>query len=528
MNLVRATATIGGLTLVSRVLGFVRDLLMARFMGAGFASDAFLVAFRLPNLFRALFAEGAFSAVFVPMFSRKIGEAGGDTAPAREFAEQVLAVLAPVLLAFTALALIAAGPVVWAMTGGFQDGTPEKLRLTTEFTRLTFPYLLLISLASLFGGVLNSLGRFWVNAATPVLLNMCLIAGLTVFRGHGDIETARGQAAAVTIAGILQFAWVAWASAQAGQPLRLRAPKLTPQVRALMRVIAPAALGAGASQVNVLISTLLAARFLPQGSVSFLYYADRLNQLPLGLVGVGVGTAILPTLSRALGAGDTAAAERTQNRALELVLLLTFPAAVALVVSALPLIRGLLQHGAFTGNDSLQTARALTAFSLGLPAYVLIKVLTPGLYARSDTRTPVRIAVLSVAVNFVGNITTVWSLAHVGLALSTAVAAWVNAGLLYATLHRRGHLTLDLRLRRSAVRLFAAAVAMAAVLFALNGVVEPYMTGGLVARAGALTLLCGGGFGVYLIVALGLGAFRLGDLRAQFARRRPTPLSPMP
>jgi len=215
MNLVRATATIGGLTLVSRVLGFVRDLLMARFMGAGFASDAFLVAFRLPNLFRALFAEGAFSAVFVPMFSRKIGEAGGDTGPAREFAEQVLAVLVPLLLAFTALALVAAGPVVWAMTGGFAEGTPEKLRLTTEFTRITFPYLLFISLASLLGGVLNSLGRFWVNAATPVLLNLCLIAGLTVFRGEGDIATARGQAVAVSIAGILQFAWVAWASARA-------------------------------------------------------------------------------------------------------------------------------------------------------------------------------------------------------------------------------------------------------------------------------------------------------------------------
>jgi len=528
MNLVRATATIGGLTLVSRVLGFVRDLLMARFMGAGFASDAFLVAFRLPNLFRALFAEGAFSAVFVPMFSRKIGEAGGDTGPAREFAEQVLAVLVPLLLAFTALALVAAGPVVWAMTGGFAEGTLEKLRLTTEFTRITFPYLLFISLASLLGGVLNSLGRFWVNAATPVLLNLCLIAGLTVFRGEGDIATARGQAVAVSIAGILQFAWVAWASARAGQGLRLRAPRLTPQVKALLRVIAPAALGAGAAQVNLLISTLLAARFLPQGSVSYLYYADRLNQLPLGLVGVGVGTAILPALSRALGAGDAATAERTQNRALELVLLLTFPAAVALVVSALPLIRGLLQHGAFTGGDSVQTARALAAFSLGLPAYVLIKVLTPGFYARSDTRTPVRIAVLSVAVNFVGNITTVWSLAQVGLALSTAVAAWVNAGLLYRTLHRRGHLTLDARLKRSAGRLFAAAVAMAGVLLALNGVVAPFMTGGLAARVGALALLCGTGFAAYLGVALALGAFRLGDLRAQFARRRAPPLQPMP
>ncbi len=527
MNLVRATATIGGLTLVSRILGFVRDLLMARFMGAGFASDAFLVAFRLPNLFRALFAEGAFSAVFVPMFSRKIGEAGGNTAPARAFAEEVLAVFAPLLLIVTALMMLGAGPIVWAMNGFAAYGTP-KLAFATELSRITFPYLMLISLASLFGGVLNSIGRFGVNAATPILLNLALIAGLTIFRGHGDIETARGQAVAVTVGGLLQFAWVAWAMGRAGHALRLRLPRITPQVRALMRVIVPAALGAGASQVNLVISTLLAWHFLPQGSVSYLYYADRLNQLPLGLVGIGVGTAILPTLSRALGAGDAAAAERTQNRALELVLLLTIPAAVALVVSALPLIRGLLQHGAFSAGDSLQTAHALAAFSLGLPAYVLIKVLTPGFYARADTRTPVRIAVLSVGINFIGNITTVWSLAHVGLALSTAVAAWVNAGLLYRTLHRRGHLTLDVRLKASAIRLFAAAAAMATALLALNGVVEPFMVGGLLQRVAALALLCGVGFGVYLAVALGLGAFRLGDLRAQFARPRAAPLSPAP
>jgi len=520
MSLIRATATIGGLTLISRVLGFVRDLLMARYLGAGFASDAFLVAFRLPNLFRALFAEGAFAAVFVPMFSRRIGEAGGDTAPARAFAEDVLAVLAPVLLILTAIMLAAAGPVVWAMTGGFEDGSPEKLALTTEFARLTFPYLMLISLASLFGGVLNSLNRFWVNAAAPILLNLCLIAGLTVFRGDTDIETARGQAVAVTVAGIVQFLWVVRASAQAGMALRLRWPRLTPEVRALLRVIGPAALGAGATQVNLLISTLLAARFLEQGSVSYLYYADRLTQLPLGIVGIGIGTAMLPAISRALGAGDDRGAQGTQNRAIELALLLTLPAAVALVVSAEPLIRGLLQHGAFTAEDARVTASVLAAMALGLPAYVLVKVLTPGFYARSDTRTPVRTALAAVAVNLGLNLALVWTLGAVGLALSTAVAAWVNAGLLFLILRRRGWFTPDPRLLSATAKLIIAALMLGGGLVALNDRIDPLMTAGLANRAAGLAILCAGGAFLYFGTAAALGIPALADLRARLRRRR--------
>ena len=528
MNLVRATATIGGLTLVSRVLGFVREILMAHAVGAGFAADAFFIAFRLPNLFRALFAEGAFSAVFVPMFNRIVGREGGDTAPALAFAEEVLAVLAPILLAFTALMLVAAGPIVWAMTGGFEDGSPEKTRLTTEFTRITFPYLMLISLASLFGGVLNSLGRFWVNAAAPILLNIALIAGLTVFRAHTDVATARGQAIAVTAGGALQLAWVVWAAARAGAFLRLRRPRLSPRVRELLRLIGPAALGAGATQVNLVISSTLAARFLAQGSVATLNYADRLNQLPLGLIGIGVGTAILPTLARALASGDHASAERTQNRAIELVLLLTLPAAVALVVSAEPLIAGLLQHGAFTALDTGRTARALAFFSLGLPAYVLIKVLTPGFYARTDTKTPVRIALVAVGINLAGNLLSVWSLGVAGIALSSAISAWINAALLARVLHRRGHLRFDARLKRVTLRLAAASAAMAAVLLLLNPRVLPFVTGGLVPRVAALTLLVGLGAAAYFAAALALRAFRLADLRAQFARRRPPPLQPAP
>jgi putative peptidoglycan lipid II flippase len=522
MNLVRATATIGGLTLVSRVLGFVRDMLMARFVGAGFASDAFLIAFRLPNLFRALFAEGAFSSAFVPMFNRTIGRDRDDLGAGLRFAEGVLSVLLPVLLLFTAAMMLAAGPIVWAMTGGFPDGGPEKLALATNFTRITFPYLLLISLVSLLGGILNSLGRFWVNAAAPVLLNLCLIAGLLFFRGSTDVETARTQSIAVTVSGILQLAWLIWSCRQAGVVLKLRWPELTPDVRALLKVVWPAALGAGAVQFNLLISTTLAARFLPEGSVSYLYYADRLNQLPLGLIGIGIGTAMLPTLSRQIGRGEDGPAMVTQNRAIELALLLTLPAAAALMVSALPLVRALLQHGAFTGSDTIASAQALAAFSIGLPAYVLIKVLTPGFYARADTRTPVRIALVAMAVNLVLNLALIWSLAHVGLALSTAVSAWVNAGLLYWTLHRRAHLTLDARLRSRGVRLIGATLVMAAGLLLLNGWIDPLMGRSLILRAAGLVLLMGAGGILYFGAAFALGAFRIADLRAQLSRRRPT------
>ena len=525
MNLLRASATIGGLTLVSRVFGFLRDMLMARFVGAGFASDAFLIAWRLPNLFRALFAEGAFSAAFVPMFNRTVAEAdakdpGTGIPVALRFTEDVLSILLPFLIVFTAILVLAAGPIVWAMTGGFPDGGPEKFELATQYTRITFPYLMLISLVSLLGGILNSLNRFWVNAAAPILLNICLIVGLLFFRGHSDVETARTQAIAVTVSGVLQLGWLILACWQAGVRLKVRLPRLSPEVKRMLVLIGPAALGAGAVQFNLLISTTLAARFLPEGSVSYLYYADRLNQLPLGLIGIGVGTAMLPSLSRQLGGGDHQAALDTQNRAIELVLLLTLPATAALMVSATPLIRALLQHGAFDAHDTIASAQALAAFSLGLPAYVLIKVLTPGFYARSDTKTPVRIALVAMLVNLALNLVLIWPMAHVGLALSTAISAWVNAILLYWTLHRREHFAIDARLRRTSIRLIAATLAMGVLLFVLNPWIDPWTGRSLIERAAALSIMIGAGMVVYFGLVFGLGAYSLGTLKAQFKRKR--------
>ncbi|MFT3967538.1 MAG: murein biosynthesis integral membrane protein MurJ [Sphingobium sp.] len=525
MNLLRATGTIGGLTLASRVLGMVRDMLMARYVGAGFASDAFLIAWRLPNLFRALFAEGAFSAAFVPMFNRVMAanvdpddpQAGRRAAVI--FAGRVLSVLVPFLAMFTAIMMIAAGPVVYAMTGGFPDGGPEKFALARHLTIITFPYLGLISLTSLLGGILNSLDRFWVNAAAPVLLNICMIVAILFFRGEGEVDTAVTQAVAVTVSGAMQLLWLILSCRREGVVLRLGLPRLTPDVRKMLAVIGPAAIGQGAIQFNLLISTSLAARFLPQGAVSYIYYADRLNQLPLGLIGIGVGTAILPALSRQIGSGDPRAASATQNRAMELALFLALPAAIALLVSAVPIIRGVLQHGAFTAADTLGSAAVLAAFAPGVPAYVFIKVLTPGFYARQDTRTPVRIAFISMLVNLAGNLTLIWPLGAVGIALSTALSAWVNVALLYGALHKHDHLRMDARFRAKATRIVLAGLAMGAALRGLNLLLDPYMAGAFWTRIGALALLCGGGALVYGLASFLFGAYRVSELKAQFRRK---------
>ncbi len=521
MSLVRAATTVGGMTLLSRIVGMVREILMARFLGAGFAADAFLVAFRLPNLFRSLFAEGAFSAAFVPLVSRQLGmgtEKSGRLRAVR-LTEQALAVLFPVLLLFTIVVIVAAVPLVWLMTGGFEDHSPEKLALTVKLSRLAFPYLMLISLASLLGGLLNALGRFWVYASAPILLNLTFIAGFLFFRGPTTIDTATTQAVAIAVAGILQFLWLCWDCWRVGVLPRLTWPRLTPEVRTLLQRIGPAAVGAGAMQINLLVSTMIAARLLPQGSVSYLYYADRLNQVALGMVGVGMGVALLPTMGRLLGAGNEEGAIHQQNRGIEFVLLFGLPASLALIVSADPILAALFQQGEFTMLDRIHSAGALRAFSAGLAAYMLVKVLTPGFHARGDTRTPMRIGLLAIAINLAGNLLLYRWLAHVGIAVATAFSAWVNVAMLGWLLHRRGHWRADAALRRATPRILLAALVMAAALLALNPFILPLATGTLAARALGLLLLVAGGGMVYAAVGLAVGAFSPRQMLQSLRRR---------
>jgi putative peptidoglycan lipid II flippase len=524
MNLLRATGTIGSLTLLSRILGLVRDNLFARFMGASFASDAFLIAFKLPNMFRALFAEGAFASAFIPMFNKKVGDPDGPGLPAGiEFAERALAVLLPVLLVMTILLEVFAWPVTLVLSGKFNGVSDELFGYAVMLSRLTIPYLMLISLVSLFGGILNSLHKFWVNAAAPMLLNLTLIATLLLFDTSDPMVTARNQAIAVSVAGLLQLIWLAGAARANGISLKLRRPRLSPDVKRLLKLTLPAAIGAGAVQVNLVISTALAASLLAHGAVTYIYMADRLNQLPLGLIGIGLGTVLLPTLSRQLGAGEDAAAMQTQNRGLELALLLSLPAAVALVVCGEPIAAGLFGYGRFDAADVQATAEALAAFSLGLPAYILIKVLTPAFYARQDTRTPVRFGLIAVGVNLALNLALIIPLQHVGPPLATAIASTANAAMLYWTLVKRGEFKADSRLKRRAWRLLLAALAMGVTLWFTQYLVADYVRGDWKERSVALATLVGAGAMVYGAATMILRAFTFADLKLFFRRGRVEP-----
>lgn len=512
MALLRSVATVGSFTMMSRVLGFIRDMLTAALLGAGPVTDAFFVALRLPNLFRSLFAEGAFSAAFVPLFAGMVAKDGKPVA--RRFAEDALAVLLTALFFFVLVCEVATPWLLRVLAPGFTD-EPTKFALTVALTRITFPYLLFISLVALLGGVLNSVERFAAVAGTPVLLNIFLIGALTL----NHPPSGRTLAWAVTAAGFAQFLWLMFSCARAGMSLRLPRPRLSPEVRRLMRLMLPGALGAGVMQVNLVVSTAIAS-LLPTGAVSYLYYADRLDQLPLGVVGIAVGTAILPSLSRQVRLGDEAGASTTQNRGLELALLLTLPAAVALGIAALPILQVLFERGAFGPAQAQATAGALAAYAFGLPSFVLVKVMAPGFFARHDTATPVKIALVAMAVNVtltvgLGLFT---PLAHVGVALATSTAGWVNALLLVVLLHRRGHFALDRRTRRVLPRIVAAAIGMGALLLVLEAVLRPAFAGGLLWRVLGLGALVGGGLVGFAVLALLFGVARWQELRARLSR----------
>jgi putative peptidoglycan lipid II flippase len=516
VSLARGIATVGGYTLVSRVLGFVRDVLAAAYLGAGPVADAFFVAFKFPNFFRRLFAEGAFNAAFVPIFAGMVARDGRLVA--RDFAEDALAVLLAALLALTLAVEMLMPQFVAVVAPGFRD-EPEKLALAIEFARITFPYLLFISLVSLQGGVLNSLDRFGAVAATPILLNLCLIGGL-IFLTPGLGSAGLAMSWSVAIAGVVQFLWLAAACGREGMALRLPLPRLTPDIRRLWRLMLPAALGSGAVQINLLIDVMIAS-LLPTGAVSYLYFADRIYELPLAVIGIAIGTALLPLLSRQIRLGEAAAARETQNRALEAALVLALPATAALLVLAEPVIVVLFQRGAFDAVAASATAAALVAYAAGLPAYVLIKVLAPGFYAREDTTTPVRIAVACVALNTLAALALMGVLGHVGIALATALSAWVNCALLARGLAARGARGPDARLRRAARgSALASAVMALSVYAAMRAGLSPAGEAGGVARWASLALLVAGGAGLYALVGAALGAFRPREVLALLRRSR--------
>ncbi len=514
MSLFRAAATVGGLTMVSRVLGFFRDVLMAQVLGAGPVSDAFFVALRLPNMFRTLFAEGAFSAAFVPIFTRKLAEDGPDGA--KRYAEEALSILVAALLAALLLAECFMPELIPLIAHGF-TGKPEELALATALTRITFPYLVFISLASLQSGILNAFDRFAAAAITPALLNVFQLAGLFWSEQYGQAPQVLSWC--VTAGGVAQFLWLAFSCARTGMALRLHWPRITAEMKRLGAIMGPGILGAGANQINLFVSTNVASEFAP-GAISYLNWADRLNQLPLAIIGTAVGTAILPALSRQLRGEDDKAAMEIQNRGIELSLLLSVPAAAALMVLAGPIVWVLFRHGNFNAAAAAGTSSALAAYAAGLPAFVLSKVLVPAFYARHDTKTPVRVAILSMVVNIALIFALAQPFQHVGNAIATSVAGWVSTLTLAWLLHRRNHFRLDSRARRRLPRIVAAAAAMASILAVVAPLAEPYLhAGGIIVPYTALAVLVLLGLGTYGGSALLFGAGSLADLGR--LRRRP-------
>jgi putative peptidoglycan lipid II flippase len=518
LSLAKRISTVGGFTLLSRMFGFVRDMLIARYLGAGMAADAFFIAFKLPNFFRRLFGEGAFTVGFVPLYARFLGKdiTPESKAAADAFAGQVISWLLPILVIFLVIMEAAMVPVMFGLSGGF-DGDEQKFAFAVELGRYTFPYLALISLMTFFTGMLNARERFSAAAFAPVILNIFMISSL-LFMGETEMEKARWLAIAVSLSGAGQLLWVYVAARRAGLTVRLPVPKLSAEIKELFRVMGPAALGAGIIQVNLLIDTLLAARFLPEGSVSWLFYADRLNQLPLGVIGIAVGTVLLPGISRLIAGGDEVGAMRQQNRAIEFTLFITLPAAVALALIAGPIIATLFEREAFLPSDTAATAAALSIYALGLPAYVVSKALTPGYFARQDTKTPVRFATISLLVNTGLNFALIWDFAHVGLAAATAIAAWVNVALLYSGLKRSFAFSLSRHTLLSVLKAAIACVAMAAALLAYLEFFGTYFAAGSTSRILHLAGLITAGGITYLVVAFATGAVRLSEMR-QILRR---------
>ncbi|MDZ7923728.1 MAG: murein biosynthesis integral membrane protein MurJ [Marinagarivorans sp.] len=505
-SLLRSGAIVGVATMLSRVLGLVRDVVFARYLGADAGADAFFVAFKIPNFLRRLFAEGAFAQAFVPVLSELRQKNAGNAL--KLFVDHIAGCLGLSLLLVTVVCVIAAPLLAIVFAPGFYFDNPEKLALTGELIRITFPYLLCISLAGFLGAILNSYDRFAVPALTPVLLNVVLIIAAAVVAPMMD-KPALALAYGVLIAGILQFAFQLPFVARLGLLPKPKPSWRDPNVKRVLLLMAPAIFGVSVSQINLLLDTVLAS-FLPTGSVSWLYYSDRLTELPLGIFGVGIATVILPALSRQ----HTASSQHfshTLNWALKCVLVIALPSTVALIVLAKPILLALFQYGQTSVRDMTMASFSLMAYALGLAAFMLIKVLASGYFARQDTKTPVRIGIIAMVANmglnllFVVPLHFIWQVGHAGLALATAASAFLNAGLLYRGLRRSDALVLEARWLRFILSLLLASLAMGVSLWLLLLQLPDFTLQTATWRLSAILGLCVAGFAVYLVVLVVLG-----------------------
>lgn len=519
MSLVKKFATVGGATLGSRIFGFARETLMAAALGTGPMADVFYAAFRFPNLFRRLFAEGAFNAAFVPLFAKEI-EANGVEG-AKRFSEEVFGVLFSVLMLITIVMELAMPLLVrWIIAPGFADD-PEKFSITVRMAAVMFPYLMCMSLTAMMSGMLNSLHHFFAAAIAPVFLNVVMIGALfyALYTGAEPLATAWYLSWGVLVAGILQLVVVYVGVLHAGMSIGFRFPRFTPNVKRLLILAVPAAVTGGITQINQLIGQAIASS--KEGAIAALQYADRIYQLPLGVVGVAVGIVLLPELARALKSGHLKEAANLQNRSIEFVLFLTLPAAFAIWVLSDEIIRVLYERGAFHEQNTTLVGSILAIYGLGLPAFVLIKALQPGFYAREDTKTPMRFTGIAVVANCALAISLFPYFAAPGIAIAETTAGWISTLLLFTTLLRRGHLTWEWALARRTAMLIVASAVMAVAIMYLQHRWEPWLASSadLATKVGTLGLLILIAMAVYFATAFLIGGADLGMIRRNLNRK---------
>ncbi|MEC8665582.1 MAG: murein biosynthesis integral membrane protein MurJ [Pseudomonadota bacterium] len=518
MKLIKAMATVAGLTGLSRIAGFGRDILTAGILGAGPIADAFFVALKLPNLFRRVTAEGAFTVAFVPLYSQTLEKEGEATAS--RFAGNAFTIMLWTLLVFTCLAMMAMPWIINLIAPGFSDD-PLRYPMSIELSRITFPYLLLMSLTALMGGILNAHDKFAPFAAAPILFNCSLIVALLC----SNVFESAGHAMAYGVfgAGILQFLLLLFFIKKYSYGFRIQKPRYSPRIKKLFKNMVPTTISAGVMQIN-LFADMIIASLLPAGAISYLYYADRLNQLPLGMVGIAVGTALLPMLSKAIAAGDSKESSDLYNRAMEVCLLLALPAATGLFVLSQPIISTLFQHGEFTPEDSRMTARVLTAYAVGMPAYIFVKVYATAYWARQDTTSPMWASVIATVFNIALSLYLVLltPMGVEGIALATALAGWLQIVILGRGLRAQEDTRWDARFKTAALKIFAASLAMAAALY----MAMPYTTSffledaALIQQITGLVILIGGGATIYAAVILGTGAVRINYLKKILKKAR--------
>ncbi|MGJ8563818.1 MAG: murein biosynthesis integral membrane protein MurJ [Alphaproteobacteria bacterium] len=523
MRLLKSTAIISSLTMVSRVLGLVRDIMLAKFLGAGLINDALITATKLPNLFRRMFAEGAFNAAFIPLYARRIEE-DGDVSAAN-FAGEALAALA-FLVALIVVFFQITMPWTLNLIGGGLDKAatgPDGIvpyDLAVLYARVTMPYLFFMSLGALFSGVLNTRNYFAMAAFVPVLLNLVWISILAIMsQASWSLETlALYLSIGMTASGFLQAGFLVWGIRRAGIEIRFFRPRMTPGVKRLFTLGLPGMIAAGITHINLMVSHFIST--FQEGAPSWLYYSDRLYQLPLGIIGIAMGIALLPALSRRLRAGDEIGAVTSMNRAVEIAAYLTLPAAVALAVMPDFLVGGLFERGEFSAFDTEQTAKALLMFAFGLPAFVLLKILTPAFFARENTRTPMIYAGISAVINLAFGAALFVTVGFFGLALATSIAAWGNVLCLAFILRRDGHFKADVRLLKRLPRIGASAGFMGIALWFLSARAELLLTGSILRNYSLLLAVCAAGFFVYLVFAFIFRAVELPDIREALSRNR--------